>query len=592
MIYQLLKTQADDTPDNVALCAPDRADLTYRALISQVELVINALVAKGVPASGPAAVVLPNGPEMAIAILGTTAMAFCAPLNPTFSHREFDFYFNDINPRALITMSGMNSPAREIAKQRDIPVIELTPALDAAAGIFTIPGAKQTLGADVRFARNNDCALLLHTSGTTSRPKMVPLTHENLLASCQNIARTLRLTNLDRCLNVMPLFHIHGLVGALLSSFMAGASIVCTSSFNVEEFLPWLERFRPTWYTAVPTIHHAVLSAAQKNREALRNNSLRFIRSSSSALPIQVMEGLEQIFKVPVIESYGMTEAAHQMTSNPLPPGKRKAGSVGVAAGPEVAVVDQSGKRLSSGETGEVAIRGVNVMGGYANNSDANETSFTQGWFKTGDQGYFDQDGYLFITGRLKEIINRGGEKIAPREVDAVLMQHPAVVQAVAFAVPHPTLGEDIAAAIVLQPDSQASVRDIREFAATKLAQFKVPRQIVVVDAIPLGATGKITRNSLAQTLSDQLQSTSGATQNEFQDALADIFGEVMGIERVSLTDNFFALGGDSLRASQILNRIRSRFDVNLTIATVFQKSTVAELTEEILRAIGDTESS
>lgn len=591
MIYQLLKTKADDAPDNVALCAPGRADLTYQALISQIELVINALIAKGVHAGSPVAVVLPNGPEMASAILGTTAMAICAPLNPTSSRDEFDFYFSDINPIALITMSGMNSPAIEIAKRRDIAVIELAPALAAPAGIFTISGVEQTLGLDFNFPGNNDCALLLHTSGTTSRPKMVPLTHENLLASCQNITRTLRLTETDRCLNVMPLFHIHGLVGALLSSLMAGASVVCASTFNVEKFFAWLYRFRPTWYTAVPTIHHAVLSAAQTDRRALGNNSLRFIRSSSSALPNHLMEGLEQIFKVPVIESYGMTEAAHQMASNPIPPGTRKPGSVGVAAGPEIAVIDETGKLLPKGETGEIVIRGANVMNGYANNSDANNASFTQGWFKTGDQGYLDQDGYLFITGRLKEIINRGGEKIAPREVEDAILQHPAVAQAVAFAVPHPTLGEDIAAAIVPRPQSQASVREIREFAATKLADFKVPSQIVVVDTIPLGATGKITRKGLAQTLADQLRSEHRAAQNELQEAVADIFGEVIGVEHVSVTDNFFALGGDSLRASQVLNRIRAKFDVNLTIATIFQKSTVAEFADEISLAIRNTDS-
>jgi len=416
---------------------------------------------------------------------------------------------------------------------------------------------------------------------------MVPLTHANLLASAGNIAATLRLSEADLCLNVMPLFHIHGLVGALLSSLMAGGSVVCTAGFDSEHFFPWLEAFRPTWYTAVPTIHHAVLSRAQAEPMALISHSLRFIRSSSAALPARVMQGLEETFKVPVIESYGMTEAAHQMASNPLPPGQRKIGSVGPAAGPEVSIMDETGNLLTGGEIGEVVIRGANVMSGYGN-SEANAEAFTRGWFRTGDQGYLDPDGYLFISGRLKEIINRGGEKFAPREVDDALLAHFAVAQAVTFGVPHPTLGEEVAAAVVLRPQARASVNELRQFVATTLADFKVPRQIVFVDAIPLGATGKIARNGLSEQLADQLKSESGATQTDLQHAVATIFAEVVGVEQVGATDDFFDLGGDSLRAFQVISRIRARFDVNLSIATVFAKLTVAELADEIARALGN----
>ena len=419
---------------------------------------------------------------------------------------------------------------------------------------------------------------------------MVPLTHENLLASCQNIASTLLLTEADRCLNVMPLFHIHGLVGALLSSVVAGASIVCTSGFNSEEFFPLIETFRPTWYTAVPTIHHAVLSAAQANRSALRNHSLRFIRSSSSALPIRVMEGLEEIFKVPVIESYGMTEAAHQMASNPLPPGERKPGSVGTAVGAEIALIDETGNLLSSGKTGEIVIRGANVMCGYANNGDANLTSFTQGWFRTGDQGYCDNDGYLFVTGRIKEIINRGGEKISPQEIDDVILQHPAVEQAVTFAVPHPTLGEDIAAAIVLRPQSQVSVNELRQFAATKLADFKVPHQIVVVDKIPQGPTAKVVRVGLAQQLglytnADSVPSETDsfeAPRTTTEIALAGIWQSLLRQERIGRCDNFFRLGGDSLVAARIISRIQRDLQATVSLVDFFDDPTVTGLAARI----------
>jgi acyl-CoA synthetase (AMP-forming)/AMP-acid ligase II/acyl carrier protein len=588
-IYELLHAQAERVADTIAIVAPGRGALSYHALLGQVDKVARALHGRGVRHTDSVAIVLPNGPEMAVTFIGVAASAICAPLNPAYSRREFEFYLSDLEAKALIVQAGMNSAAIAVAEEQGIPIIELLFNPEAAAGIFDLPNNELLLTADFHFPQSNDIALILYTSGTTSRPKMVPLTHANLIASAGNIAATLRLSEADRCLNVMPLFHIHGLVGALLSSLAAGGSVVCTAGFEIQQFLPWLKAFRPTWFTAVPTIHHAVLSRAQADPAALISHSLRFIRSSSAALPARVMEGLEESCQVPVIESYGMTEAAHQMASSPLPPGQRKIGSVGPAAGPEVSIMGETGNILTGGEIGEVVIRGANVMSGYGN-SDANAEAFTRGWFRTGDQGYLDKDGYLFISGRLKEIINRGGEKIAPREVDDVLLAHSAVEQAVTFGVPHPTLGEEVVAAVVLRPQTQVSVGELRQFAATKLADFKVPRQIVFVEAIPLGATGKIVRNGLSEKLADQLKSESRAAQNEFQYAVAEIFGEVVGAEQVSATDDFFDLGGDSLRAFQVISRIRARFDVNLSIATVFAKSTVAELADEIARALEDTD--
>jgi acyl-CoA synthetase (AMP-forming)/AMP-acid ligase II len=290
---------------------------------------------------------------------------------------------------------------------------------------------------------------VLHTSGTTSRPKQVPLTNANLCHSACNIRRALELTANDRCLNVMPLFHIHGLAAAVLASLASGASIVCTPGFYAPRFFEWVAEFQPTWYTAVPTMHQAILARAGGET---RPSSLRFIRSCSAALPPQVMAELERFFSVPVIESYGMTEAAHQMASNPLPPEKRKPGSVGRAAGPEVAIMDDAGRLATAGETGEIVIRGPNVMAGYAGNPAANESAFRGGWFRTGDQGRLDEEGYLYISGRTKEIINRGGEKISPREIDEALLEHPAVKESAVVASPDETRGEIVKAFVILAP--------------------------------------------------------------------------------------------------------------------------------------------
>ncbi|MFZ1426334.1 MAG: AMP-binding protein, partial [Geminicoccaceae bacterium] len=355
------------------------------------------------------------------------------------------------------------------------------------------------------FLGTDEIALVLHTSGTTSRPKIVPLLQRNLAASARHIRTTLALTPEDRCLNIMPLFHIHGLIAAVLSSLSAGASIYCTPGFNALRFFHWLGDARPSWYTAVPTMHQAILARAERNPEAVAAAGLRLIRSSSASLPPQVMQALEATFEAPVIESYGMTEATHQMASSPLPPAPRKPGSVGIAAGPLLRVAGEDGRFLPLGHEGEVVISGPNVTPGYEANPEANAKAFFEAdgrrWFRTGDQGLLDPEGYLRITGRLKEIINRGGEKVSPLEVDEVLMDHPAVAQVVTFAMPHAKLGEEVAAAVVLREGLSADEPEIRAFAAVRLADFKVPRRVVILAEIPKGATGKLQRIGLAQKL-------------------------------------------------------------------------------------------
>ncbi len=482
----------------VALRAPDRTPLGYGALAAQVEETGRALHALGIGAGDSVAIVLPNGPDAASCFLGVACHAAAAPLNPAYRADEFEFYLDDLDARALIVPKGSDTPAIAIAQRRDIPVLEISPR--EAAGSFAIDGSGKATGA-ARAPGGGDTALLLHTSGTTSRPKLVPLSHRNLIASARHIRETLGINADDRCLNIMPLFHIHGLVGVTTTSIGAGASVFCPPGYNALKFFGWLREARASWYSAVPTMHQANLARASHNRAALAAQTLRFIRSSSSSLPSRVMRELEAAFGCPVIESYGMTEAAHQMTSNLLPPGKRKAGSVGVAAGPAVRLMAPDGSFVGGDEAGEIAIRGPNVTAGYVNNPKANDEAFSDGWFRTGDLGRFDADGYLTIEGRLKEIINRGGEKISPREVDEALMAHPAVAQAIAFAVPHAKLGEDVAAAVVLREGAAADERALRDFLAGRLADFKVPRKIVLLAEIPKGATGKLQRIGLAQKL-------------------------------------------------------------------------------------------
>lgn len=478
--------------------------MTYGQLNALTGTVRTALHGAGVGRGDRVAIVLPNGPEMAAAFVSVAQAATTCPLNPAYKQEEFAFYLEDLKARAIILAEGETGAAHAAAASQGLAIIRLSVDATQPAGSFTLRADTSAGTADTAAPTADDVALILHTSGTTSRPKIVPLLQSNVAASARHIDASLALTPADRCMNVMPLFHIHGLIAAVSASLASGGSVWCAPGFDALKFFGWMEEAQPTWYTAVPTMHQAILARAGRNAETIANVPLRFLRSSSASLPGPVMEALAETFKAPVIEGYGMTEAAHQMASNPLAPGKQKPGSVGVEAGPLVRVAHEVENRLVEG-VGEIVISGPNVTPGYEGNPEANAKNFFEAegkrWFRTGDQGEFDAEGYLTLTGRLKEIINRGGEKISPLEVDGVLSAHPAVAQVVTFAIPHDKLGEEVGAAVVLKEGMEASERDIRDFASERLAAFKIPRKVLILNEIPKGATGKLQRIGLAEKL-------------------------------------------------------------------------------------------
>ena len=480
----------------VALSAPDKQHLTYGELSNLIQQTGGDLRILGMSAADRVAVVLPNGPTMAAAFVAIAPWCSIAPLNPAYTKEELAFYLQDLEANLLIAdKSAMN--AIEVAQNLGIKVVEIEES--NTAGVFSLTGT----GRSASPRDLDEISLILHTSGTTSRPKMVPLTERNLVSSATNIAKTLHLSTSDRCLNVMPLFHIHGLMAPILATLYSGGSVYCTPGFDVLRFFTWLEAAQPSWYSAVPTMHQAIVARAPRNADIVNRSNLRFVRSSSASLPPQVLQSVEETFKCPLVEAYAMTEAAHQVCSNPLPPEQRKPGTVGPRAGPDVALAHLSGfpEFLRPGREGQVVIRGPNVTPGYLNNPDANQRSFINRWFLTGDLGIFDEDGYLKITGRLKELINRGGEKIAPLEVDEVLLDHPSIGQVCTFGMPHPKLGEEVAAVVVLNEDCEEDVGDIRSYARTRLAEFKVPRTILFRSEIPKGPTGKVQRIGMAERL-------------------------------------------------------------------------------------------
>ncbi|MDT8856233.1 acyl--CoA ligase [Paracoccaceae bacterium Fryx2] len=499
----LIARAPDDAP---AIGAPDRPWLTFGALRALTGRTLAALHAAGIGRGDRVAIVLPNGPEMAAAFVTVAQGAVTAPLNPAYRLEEFDFYLSDLRAKAIILPEGYDGPALAAAATAGLVVLRLTFDAADAAGSFALRAEATAPGTpDTAAAGPDDIALILHTSGTTSRPKIVPLLQANVAASALHIGTSLALTPADRCLNMMPLFHIHGLIAAVSASLAAGASVWCAPGFDALRFFGWLDAARPSWYTAVPTMHQTILARAARNADIIARAPLRFIRSSSASLPAQVMLELAATFRAPVIEAYGMTEAAHQMASNPLPPRAQKPGSVGIAAGPQIRVAHEVENRLLDDGIGEVVICGPNVTPGYESNPEANAKNFFEQdgrrWFRTGDLGSLDAEGYLSLTGRLKEIINRGGEKVSPLEVDGILMDHPAVQQVVTFAMPHAKLGEEVAAAVVLRDGMTADEAAIRAFCATRLADFKVPRRVIVLTEIPKGATGKLQRIGLAEKL-------------------------------------------------------------------------------------------
>ncbi len=474
-----------------ALVAIEGPTFTYAQLRGAVETAAEALTSLGIGPDDRIATVFGNGPESVIFFLAAATVGAAAPLNPAYKEDEFRFYLEDTQARALVVPPGQAEAARR-ARPPSTILIEAEVGPD---GSLRIESGASRRAASARRPEADAVALVLHTSGTTSRPKCVPLRHRHLAASIDNIVATYRLTEADVSLCVMPLFHVHGLMASTLASLRAGGTVVVPPRFNAMSFWAAVEEHGVSWYSAVPTMHQMLLMRAGGRRPEAAAG-LRFIRSCSSALPPSVMAELESTFGAPVLNAYGMTEASHQMASSPLPPEARIPGTVGRGTGVEVAVLDGDWNQLGPGLEGEVAVRGPNITDGYQSNPAANADSFRDGWFRTGDQGVLDAAGYLTLVGRLKEMINRGGEKIAPGQIDEVLLQHPAVAEAVAFAVPHPTWGEEVAAAVVLR--GEASEKQLIAHCRERLAAYKVPRTVHLVASIPRTATGKIQRRQVA----------------------------------------------------------------------------------------------
>jgi acyl-CoA synthetase (AMP-forming)/AMP-acid ligase II/aryl carrier-like protein len=587
-IFDLIQTQAQRTPDRIAIQTLGKEPLSFLGLRNHIESITATLRNQGISRKDCIAIVLPNGAEMATACLAVAAGAICAPLNPEYRQEEFEFFLTDLEAKALIIQEGMASQARTVAEKLRIPIIELSSTHQPICGLFDLTGnAKQRCTVKESNSKPDDIALILHTSGTTSKPKMVPLTQHNICTTAANITRALSLTASDICLNAMPLFHIGGLVDLLVTPLLTGGSVICTQNFSAPHLTSYIKEYKPTWSQLVPTMLQDILYHFKDNPSTFtQEGSLRLIRSASAALPHALLQDFENTFDIPVIEIYGMTETAGLITSNPLSPLARKTNSVGLPSGPEVAIINQYGSFLPAQEKGEIVVRGNNVMGGYKNRPETNTDTFMDGWFRTGDIGYFDSDNYLFLTGRIKEIINRGGEKVSPQEVDEVLYSHPEVSDAATFSIPSLSLGEEVAAAVVLNEGSLLGKNELIKYLSTRLAYFKVPRNLFFIDGIPKTQNGKVQRNILSERFQAlELQANTPKVNNEeptslLESMITTMWTKVLKVKNLGVDDNFFDMGGDSLKAATFINELQQKGGETVFVSAIFDAPSVSEFSQ------------
>jgi acyl-CoA synthetase (AMP-forming)/AMP-acid ligase II/thioesterase domain-containing protein len=582
--YLDLERWAIETPAASALAAPDRPLLAYSALWQHVRLTSAALHDAGVRPGGVVALAFRNGPEFLTAVLAITLRSACAPIELDLTLDECRSKLERIKASTLLVEDGVPSPAAGVARDLGMRVVHVSCSPHAPAGIFSVANVEAPSAADYQ-GRQTDAALILMTSATTDLPKMVPRSRIALRTAALYNVEAFQLTAADRYLCCMPLIHSHG-IGEAMAQLAAGGALFCMPAFDAERFCSWLDRFGPTWFSASPTMHRIILTLARETPEVFKRVPLRLVRSSAAAPDPDVITELETRLGVPILNGYGMTEVASATRNTPC---SRKHGSVGRSCGVDVAIMDDSGNLLPSEMEGEVAFRGPTVMSGYLDNPEANQAAFRDGWFRTGDLGKLDSEGFLFLLGRRKETINRGGKKISPLEVDLALAKHPDVSEVATFAIEHRTLGEDVAAAVVLRLGAEVSELDLRQFAARQLSAYKIPRRIVFVEAIPRTRVGKPRRAALTEHFRDlaaplSMRRTIAQVQRaltEIETQLVEIWRRILALEQIGVDDNFFDLGGDSLSAALMLSqveKVHAAADCPLDASDFYDQPTVAVL--------------
>ncbi len=471
--------------------------MTYGEFYQAANDMAHYLEQSGITKGQKVALILENGAQWVTSFFGIVlAGGVVVPLNPHFKPPEIAVLLEQAKVQVIVTDSQGASKLPPGFFKKNADKDSRTGVEPTGPLVISVHEQYISKVIEKSDAQLDDEALLLFTSGSTGLPKGVILTHGNLLAEAGFIQQGHQLSSDDIVLCILPFFHINGLVITLISTLFYGGKAVIPRKFSANKFWQWVNEYQVTWFSAVPTILSILLSS---QHSAMDTPSLRFARSASSSLPVAILKEFEERFHVPVIESYGLSETGSQVATNLLPPGRRKPGSVGLPIGNEICIVNEFDDCVPTGVTGEVIIKGKNVTSGYLNNAQANQESFKGGWFYTGDMGYFDEAGYLFLVGRRKELINRAGEKISPREVDEVLYQLPEIEIAAAVGIPDPLFGEEVVAFVQLRPGAELNEAQVIDHCKTCLADFKIPKRIFYVADFPKGANGKIQRLKLVE---------------------------------------------------------------------------------------------
>lgn len=560
------------------------AELTYGLLYSSMQAFAAFLREQGITRQKRVAVILPSGPEFAAAVLSISACAVCVPLNPASTSSELEGLLSWLRVDAVVLPA--NSIHEATCRKCGLPVLPMHFSLSGESGDFAPERASVAAQFD-DWAQPDDIAIVFHTSGTTAKPKIVPITHRNLCSPLPQYIRYFNLSERDSIISATPLFHAFGIHIMLTTTIASGGSVIFLPDYSVETMLAGVRDYRATRFGAVPVVLDSLADHVRRRELPPEPTGLRYIHTGGAAIKPETLLCVEAYFAAPVIVGYGLSELGVTLTASPLPPQDRAVESVGHVIHSEVAIVDETMAGLPPLTCGEVVVRGPAVFAGYENDPQANAASFAEGWFRTGDQGYFDHAGLLFITGRFKEIINKGGQKIAPMEVDEALQRLAGVRDAVCFPIPHGRLGEDVAAAIVLQGGAQLNDTDIRRMLRAELSEFKIPGKIVFIDAIPQNANGKILRNSLYATLVAQTpelfcKGVYAAPQTAMEAELVEMWQPLLGLEAVCVREGFFSLGGDSLQAAVLLAQVQARWQVDLPVSVLLEAGTICELAARI----------
>ena len=578
-LYKCIEDGATRWPDAPYLLEPGLEPLTYLRLFEQVKFVGRVIGALDIETNQPVAIVMPNCGAMVTSIIGLASYVTCCPLNPAFTYDEFLYYLTTLEVKAVMLLAGTASPVVAAADTLKIKLLPLRPD-SRVAGRFSFDNIEPAVS-EAPPQQVEDCAMLSLTSGTTGSPKIVPILQSTLFSKFSRFSKNYRLTPADRTLAVAPLFYALGFNNSVLATLDAGASVVVVPfPLSMPELATAIEKINPTWLAISPPTVMAFLAYLEE--KPVLSHCLRFIDTGGAGIAISAFEQTRKVLNIPLVLRYGLNEGS-LTPSDALNINPQKTGSVGVVREGEVAILDEQNNFLEPEKTGEVVTRGPSVFKGYRNNPAANAVAFYKGWFRTGDLGYIDNDGYLYITGRIKEMINRGGIKIMPVEVDTALQRHPAVAEAATFAVPHPVLGEVVAAAVVTIPGQTVTEAELRSFLVEQIAYFKIPSRFIFTDTIPKNPTGKVERMKLAGffELDGSTQPLEVEKVKPLEGSIeADIFyiwTEVLRHSDFGLDHNFFDLGGTSIEGAEVITLVQQRFARLINITTLVEYPTLRQ---------------